>query len=489
MEGVFCPSGKTLGDIDRQTRNWFQQASPEEQSTKGIFYPGILFQEQFYSAHHLVLEKNGTWTLSLVKSGVKLKERYLQEADWIKRGFGALGLSIHLVRLIHPNKEYNRGDALEPKDFFTVEPITHDLKYIRRDSKDLSRRITQDLSNKPRLVELEGAAPSKTLNGLCSAPEICPFCGPLYEQARSTQAKNQGRLELKHQSPLEHRGYLDLGVSQLFRGGGLGRKLQDAGVHSLVDLEKAPDSLKRLLKPRHWTQAKVFQTRVPHINRSELKKWFESLKWPLYFLDFESVSSAVPQYPGTYPWEQVVFAYSLCKANSVEKSEWTRSYISPPGIDARETIVDQLLEGTQEDKGTVLVYGKDFELFALRRLSECFPEKRTGIQGLSQRIRDLQEPFVDFFYYHPAQGSKISLKTLLPILSSGPVHGDLEVQNGADATFGYYFLSFPNEQDPKVPSELAPPQRFLELLDEYSRLDTEGLFQIVQVLYELSGSS
>ena len=206
----------------------------------------------------------------------------------------------------------------------------------------------------------------------------------------------------------------------------------------------------------------------------------------MYFLDFESYSAAIPDFEGLAPWEHYPFAYSLCRADSWQELSWVHSYIAEPGTDGRPQIAGELVErlGTE---GSILVYGIEFEHFVLARMRDALAEHQPELEKILTRLRDLQHPFAEFAYYHPAQGSKISLKTILPILTSGLVHGDLTVQNGAHASFGYYFLAHPDQVPPALAMDAQTRTDFLAALDEYSRLDTEGLFRIVQSLSKLVG--
>ena len=48
-----------------------------------------------------------------------------------------------------------------------------------------------------------------------------------------------------------------------------------------------------------------------HIDIEEIRNFTNGLIYPLYFLDFETIGSAVPKYNGSRPYQQLVFQYSL----------------------------------------------------------------------------------------------------------------------------------------------------------------------------------
>ena len=49
----------------------------------------------------------------------------------------------------------------------------------------------------------------------------------------------------------------------------------------------------------------------PKINKEAIKNLMDSLKYPLYFIDYETIQLAVPEYEGTKPYQQLPFQYSL----------------------------------------------------------------------------------------------------------------------------------------------------------------------------------
>ena len=67
----------------------------------------------------------------------------------------------------------------------------------------------------------------------------------------------------------------------------------------------------------HWKtiKAKTGDIRAitdqPIINKKTLVDILDSLKYPLYFIDYESIQPAIPVYDGTKPYQQIPFQYSL----------------------------------------------------------------------------------------------------------------------------------------------------------------------------------
>ena len=47
------------------------------------------------------------------------------------------------------------------------------------------------------------------------------------------------------------------------------------------------------------------------INKDVLRKFTDSLCWPLYYLDYESIMPAVPMFDNSRPYQQICFQFSL----------------------------------------------------------------------------------------------------------------------------------------------------------------------------------
>ena len=472
---------ETLGQIHDSTLRWFSSASLEEKQKNGILFPGILESNRFYSADLLIQESNGSWTLYLVKAGSKIKERYVQEADWIKRGFGIRGISIHLVRLLLPSKDFLLDSTFNFVEYFEELSLTHDLKHLRRNSTALVTSIESKLTSTPSFIELEGKSKSSIQSIMCNFPSNCPICSQVFQDYEYYEPKTT------RQTQLDQPVKLDYSVFQLFRSGSLARKLHAEGIHDIRDIHKAPSYLKRELKERHLIQAEAFRSGLPQIQSDQLLNWFHHLSFPLEFLDFESFSSALPPFVQSQPWQPIPFAVSITRLIKWDDPLNNQVWVAEPGTDGRNQLVDLLVERFGSHSGSILVYGKEFEVSILKLLQKQIQDrgKKEELGRCVSRIVDVQDIFSQFMYYHPEQGAKISLKNLVPLLTNGVQYKDLSIQDGAAASFGYFFHSFP---DPKARDKQlgkAEWQIFRKELEKYAALDTLGLAEIVIALQSM----
>ena len=144
------------------------------------------------------------------------------------------------------------------------------------------------------------------------------------------------------------------------------------------------------------------------------------LRWPVAFMDFETILAAVPWYAGLKPHEVLPFQFSvhiLHADGRAEHREWLNTRDRNPVLPFIRAL-RAALEGT----GSILVY-TDYENRILKEaagilrrlhLHESAPE-RSWIAGLleSGRIVD-QHDWVYRYYFHPLMGGRTSIKAVLP---------------------------------------------------------------------------
>ena len=89
-------------------------------------------------------------------------------------------------------------------------------------------------------------------------------------------------------------------------GGELVSKLYKSGVRYLKDI---PDNTELSFSQKIQIEAEI--TKNPYLEEVKLKHFTDSLKFPFYFLDFETVNPALPLYIKTKPYQHIPFLYSL----------------------------------------------------------------------------------------------------------------------------------------------------------------------------------
>ena len=218
-----------------------------------------------------------------------------------------------------------------------------------------------------------------------------------------------------------------------------------------------------------------------HINPAGIRKFLSGLTYPLYFLDFETQNDVVPQYPGTKPYQQVPFQYSLHIIENEGGPLLHKEFLGISGQDPRRDIAESLCRDIPNNV-CVLAYNKMFECGRLHELASQFPDLANHLNNIADNIQDLIIPFRAGDCYVPAMGGSFSIKSVLPALF--PDDPDLNYhnlsnlcQNGDDAMNLFPAIA-------KMPPIEAAAAR--EALLRYCELDTLAMVKVWEKLKELS---
>jgi hypothetical protein len=197
-----------------------------------------------------------------------------------------------------------------------------------------------------------------------------------------------------------------------------------------------------------------------------------TLAYPRYYLDFETVQFAVPRWPGTKPFQQLVFQWS-CHVESQPGELEHREFLDTSGEAPMRAAAEALL-ANMGTSGPVFVY-HDFEKWRLMEMAAMFPDLAPGIDALAGRLVDLLRLTRDH-YDHPALNGSYSLKNVLPTVDEHLDHHLLsEVQDGLSAQAAYHTCLEPGT-DPERHAVLR------EALLAYCGLDTLALVRVAHRL-------
>ena len=411
-----------------------------------------------YCAVDILHKTPGGWAIYEVKSSsgtVGMPEddpeyvKYARDIAYQKYVLERCGVKVTGTYLVRIDKDYVRGDQLDIKGLFYTA--------------DLAELVQQEYQVVPQMI----AAAKKTLAGEEPGLDIGPHCHDPYPCAYWDYCTRH----LPKPS-----------VFNVYGGKGRGgfsfrKKLEyyKAGRVSFEDIREEE------LGPIQNMQIECTLNDCDHINPAGIKKFLDKLTYPLYFLDFETQQDAVPQYPGTKPYQQIPFQYSLHIIESEGGPLLHREFLGISGKDPRRDIAEALCRDIPKDVCT-LAYNKMFECGRLRELANTFPDLADHLRNIADNIQDLIDPFRAGDYYVPAMGGSFSIKSVLPALFPGDPQLDYHAlsvlcQNGGDAMNLYPSIA-------KMPPEDAAAAR--EALLRYCELDTLAMVKVWEKLKELS---
>lgn len=233
---------------------------------------------------------------------------------------------------------------------------------------------------------------------------------------------------------------------------------ESCNVYDLINLGKysISETHDYISKINNLVQYDCVVNNKPYYDYDNLKLGISKIKYPIYYLDFESYNSPLPRFVGEKPFTQSVFQYSLHVEKEPGKCDIEKDhleFLAKDHLDRREELIKQLIHDIDlSDGGTVIVYNETFEKSRLKELAEVFPQYKDALYNIHDHIYDLyylikgnknlfkkdnSQP--SFNYYHKNLYGSFSIKHVLPLFSPLNYH-DLEVKNGNEASLTYGML-------------------------------------------------
>lgn len=223
----------------------------------------------------------------------------------------------------------------------------------------------------------------------------------------------------------------------------------------------------------HCHQAKELAVEIvtePIFQHNQLQAFIAKLQYPVYYMDFECWSTAVPQYDGHWPYRQVCFQYDVKVQSSPDALPERHSYLAKDMATPTEEFITSLLE-VLGSEGTILVYNAVFERSRLLDFVRDNPLWEPAIESLIHRMADLMEVFRKKYYYLPEMGESYSIKAVLPALFPEEGYTGLAISDGLEAANAFYQLNQENDRE-RVHTIRAA-------LEEYCSMDTLAMVKIV----------
>ena len=423
---------------------------------KPLFEAGFLSGRIYSRADILVPAGKDEWDIIEVKSGAEVKDENIQDVAFQKHSYEKRGLKIRKCFILHINSKYVRRGRIDASKLFVKEDIT---ELVSDAIKGIEGRIAKMLET----IE----------SRKCPEIKIGPQCKKPYECGLKDYCF--GKLSLTS-------------VFNLYRIGERAFELNESGVKNIEDIPANYE-----LNEKQLIQHKCAKSGKPCIHREKIKEFLKTLSYPLYFMDFETYSTAIPLYSGLRPYQPIPFQFSVHVIEKEGGPAKHYSFIAEGSRDPRKKFMEELrkvLGGESKDKienngkGTILVYFQSFEKGRLDELGKKFPKSWKWIESVKERIADLIIPFTNFYYYSSAQEGSASLKHVLPAVT-GKSYDGMEIANGENASLRYLYITHGAFDGTKASGEEI--RKIRQDLEEYCGLDTEGMVWILERLRETCG--
>ena len=429
--GIDIPNENFAANL-RQTRELLEGHAP-------LFEAGIGTGKIYARADILNPAGKDEWDITEVKSSTSVKDINIDDVSFQKFCYEKAGLKIRRSFLAYINTEYVRDGDIDPGQLFHIEDISEQVA-------EASLGIQERVDSMFNIISAE-RCPDTAIGNHCKSPYDCPLQQVCW-------------------------GFLpENSVFDLYRGGRKCMELFESGIFTIKDI---PDYFK--LTDIQQIQKECELSGKHYIDREGIRRFLETLKYPLYYLDFETFSPVVPLFDGTRPYQRITFQFSLHVVEDDKAKAKHYSFLAEGMDDPRPKLLSEL-NGVLGDQGSIVVYNQAFEKGVLKELAQSFPDYSGWVKNVSERIVDLLVPFRSFYYYHPAQKGSASIKMVLPVLT-GKSYEEMDISGGEGASLAFLEATYGD-----VPEEVRTKIR--GDLEKYCGLDTEGMMWIVDRLREL----
>jgi len=401
-----------------------------------VVYEASFLEDGVFVAVDILERQPDGFAVVEVKSTCSVKEPHLPDVAVQVHVVRQAGLDVRRAELMHLNRECRYPDL---SNLFVRESVT---SLIEPALRAVPEQVALLIS------ALQGPLPEIATGPHCEAPYDCPFLQrcwpPLPEHHVSTLYRIQERTKAQ---------------------------LLADGIETLYDL------------PDDFAASGPVSRQIRSVKTGEivvepgLRKALAKLKPPIAYLDFETVSPAIPVWPGCRPYRAVPVQFSCHVAwpQGIEHHEW----LAEGAGDPREQLARALVAACAGAR-TVLAYSASFERRRITELAEAVPHLRAELDDLAERIQDLL-PIVRNHVYHPDFGGGFTLKSVTPALAAGLGYEDLAIQGGDRASAALEALLLEGDA-----LGVAEREALRAELLRYCERDTLAMVRIHERLQELA---
>ena len=425
------PKGILVDDPDKASASKKTRALMDDPSIP-IILEGTFCIDGFVAKADILKRKDDAWHMIEVKSSVNDKAEFIDDMAYTAMVIERAGYRISQISLLLVSKDFRLG--MRNENLF-VE-IVH--------TKDVRERIEafQPLWEPIEKITKMPVKPQPKLRFECRKCEI-------FRECLGKDVKNH-IFDIPRLSQTKFERLMELGV---------------------VCIENIPNGFS--LTTNQKRVCDCVHSKKPFVGNS-LRSELENISWPAFFLDFETVSTAIPLYPDVAPYTQIPTLYSAQKCSGPGNISEHLQYLADPSKDSRRELAKQLINDLGGE-GSIIVYS-NFEKRIINDLSGVCPDLSKELGLLISRLVDLNA-IIRRNFYHPDFHGTTSIKTVLLALALDISYDDLKITDGLSAMATSAYLARGKYDDTEAESARR------DLL-EYCKRDTLAEVKLHQKLVE-----
>ena len=397
--------------------------------TASVIFEAAFIAQSCVARSDILVRDKKSWELIEVKSGVSIKDELIDDLAYTTLIAEAAGFRPSAISLMLVDKNFRLGMPTER--LFVKTDVT--MRVIER---------TKEF--KPLLDSIDAI----TLTPDEPEPELtynCKQCGEF--------AECLGKEIVSHIFEIPR-------ISQK-----AAEKLIAAGITSIHEIPEGhslTDNQRRVVDCVKCGRMQV----DPGLNEK-----LATIRRPAFYLDFETMMTAIPLWPDVAPYDQIPTQYSLHICDGPGKNIRHIDYLADPRRDCRRELAERLIRDLKGE-GSIVAYSS-FEKTTISNLARLFPNLTDKLQSLIDRIVDL-EACVKCIT-HPEFCGRTSIKVVLPVLVPELSYEGLEIANGDAALVTFALMAQGKMGEAEMELKRAA-------LLEYCKMDTMAMVRLHEAL-------
>lgn len=396
-----------------------------------------------YCAVDILRKENDGWAIYEVKSSThEDKLVYAADVAYQKYVLENCGINVTGTYLVCLNNEYIFDGVLNIQELFKITDISESVFFE-------SATIKTNLNVAEMILKSEEEPPID-LSTACNNPYRCSFWKYCAKEIPTPSVFDLYRMSFSKKIDYYKKGKI---------------RYEDLINEPKITNDKQLRQMSFYLKEQGT-----------YIDKAGIGAFLDTLSYPIYFLDFETVQPVIPEYIGTKPYAQIPFQYSLHYIEKEGGELKHKEFLAESGTDPRRALAERLCEDIPMNV-CVTAYNKAFECTRIKELAETFPDLAEHLLNIKDNIKDLLEPFQSGYYYNKAIGGSFSIKSVLPaIFPDDPAldyHNLEQIHNGGEAMSIFQKIKdMPKEEQESTRHNLL----------KYCELDTYAMVKVWEEL-------
>lgn len=357
------------------------------------------------------------------------------------------GMAIGNVYVLSVNKDYVKDGEVKAIDFFDVIDITDE-------AMELALTVEKEIKKIPKLSSCS------EFSDKCSK---CPYFSTVCKEKfqKDYEILNLMRMSTSKKALLVEKGC---------------RTYSDVLPH----LTKNTTIYKQ-------AQAHISGNEYTIFEPEKIAEWIDNLKYPLYFLDFETIQNVVPEYDGCKPFDQIPFQFSLHIQRRPGAVLEHKEFLGNPNEDFQSELAAMLADSIGSE-GSIIAYNASFEKSRIKEMADRYAAEKSPVclyiadtfRDMIERFADLMDPFSKMWVYYLHQNGSFSIKHVLP--SMFPCDPELDYSELSQVHNGTEAMDMFRQMKDMGAAEYAKARTNML---EYCKLDTYAMVKILGKLKEI----